>query len=67
MSQPKIAAFAGSLRAGSFNKKLLAVAVEGARAAGAEVTVIDLRETRSCMRSAWPDDNGKCKIARDIG
>jgi NAD(P)H-dependent FMN reductase len=44
MSQPKILAFAGSLRAGSFNKKLLAIAADAARAVGAEVTVIDLRE-----------------------
>ena len=40
----KILAFGGSLRAESFNKKLVKIAVEGARAAGGEVTLVDLRE-----------------------
>src|SRR6266540_2529918 len=44
MTQPKILAFAGSVRSGSYNKKLVKVAAEHARAAGAEVTLIDLRE-----------------------
>ncbi|MEL7087282.1 MAG: NAD(P)H-dependent oxidoreductase [Planctomycetota bacterium] len=42
MSQPKILAFAGSLRAGSFNKKMVRVAARGAEAAGAEVVAFDL-------------------------
>ena len=41
---PKILAFAGSLREDSLNKKVLQVAAEGARAAGAEVTIADLRD-----------------------
>ena len=44
MSQPKIVAFAGSTRTGSFNKKVIAIAADAARAAGAEVTVVELRD-----------------------
>jgi len=42
--EPRILAFAGSLRTGSFNKKLAAVAAGAAREAGAEVTLVDLRD-----------------------
>lgn len=41
---PKILAFAGSTREASYNKKLVKIAAEGAKAAGAEVTYIDLRD-----------------------
>ena len=44
MSQPKILAFGGSLRAGSFNQKTATLAAEGARSAGADVTLIALRD-----------------------
>jgi NAD(P)H-dependent FMN reductase len=44
MSAPKILAFAGSTREGSYNKKLARLAAESARAAGAEVTLLDLRD-----------------------
>lgn len=40
--QPKILAFAGSLRKDSFNKKLIKIAARGAEEAGAKVTLIDL-------------------------
>ena len=43
-SQPKILAFAGSTREASYNKKLVKIAAEGAKAAGAEVTYVDLRD-----------------------
>ena len=41
---PKILAFAGSTRTASYNKQLVRIAAQGARAAGAEVTRIDLRD-----------------------
>jgi chromate reductase, NAD(P)H dehydrogenase (quinone) len=41
---PKILAFAASTRKDSFNKKLVKVAVAGARGAGAEVTELDLAD-----------------------
>jgi NAD(P)H-dependent FMN reductase len=44
MPIPKVLAFGGSLRRDSFNQKLATVAAEGAREAGAEVTVIALRD-----------------------
>jgi chromate reductase, NAD(P)H dehydrogenase (quinone) len=41
---PKILAFAGSTRKESFNKKLVKIAADAARAAGAEVTYLDLKD-----------------------
>jgi chromate reductase, NAD(P)H dehydrogenase (quinone) len=41
---PKILAFAGSTRKDSYNKKLVQVAIRGAKAAGAQVTYLDLRD-----------------------
>jgi NAD(P)H-dependent FMN reductase len=40
----KILAIAGSLRERSFNKRVLNIAVKGARDAGGNVTVVDLRD-----------------------
>lgn len=42
--KPKILAFAGSLREKSYNKRVLKVAVEGAKNAGAEVAYVDLKD-----------------------
>lgn len=41
---PKLLAFGGSLRKGSYNKLLARAAADAARRAGAEVTVLDLKE-----------------------
>jgi chromate reductase, NAD(P)H dehydrogenase (quinone) len=43
-SAPTILAFSSSTRADSLNKKLIAIAVAGARAAGGTVDLIDLRD-----------------------
>lgn len=42
--QPKILAFAGSLRKDSYNKKLVKIAIKGAEEAGAKVTYVDLKD-----------------------
>ena len=46
MPSPKVLAFAGSLRAGSLNKKLARLAADAARSAGADVTLLDLADYR---------------------
>lgn len=43
-NRPKILAFAGSLRKASFNKMMIKVAAKGAEDAGADVTIIDLKD-----------------------
>jgi len=44
MSTPRILAFAGSARKDSYNGRLVQIAAEGARNAGAEVTLLDLKD-----------------------
>jgi chromate reductase len=44
MKTPRILAFGGSLRRESYNHRLAAIAAAGGREAGAEVTVISLRD-----------------------
>ncbi|MDH3217848.1 MAG: NAD(P)H-dependent oxidoreductase [Candidatus Krumholzibacteria bacterium] len=43
-AKPRILAFAGSARTGSYNKLLVRIAAAGARAAGAETTYVDMRD-----------------------
>lgn len=44
MSSKRILAFSGSLRQGSYNHQLVSIAARGARGAGAQVTLIRLRD-----------------------
>ncbi|MES2659412.1 MAG: NAD(P)H-dependent oxidoreductase [Verrucomicrobiota bacterium] len=46
MKKPRILVFGGSLRAESYNQKLATIAAAAASAAGAEVTLISLRDYR---------------------
>ena len=63
--QPRIVAFAGSARKDSLNLQLVKVAAEGARAAGAEVTVLDMRDfpmplfNQDLEEAEGPPENGR--------
>ena len=54
----RILAIAGSYRKNSYNKRVLAIAADGARAAGADVTVIDLRDFPLPIYDADMQDGG---------
>jgi NAD(P)H-dependent FMN reductase len=57
--KPKILAFAGSLRENSYNKRVVKIAVEGAKRAGAEVTYINLSDYAMPIYDADDqDENG---------
>lgn len=56
--KPTILAFAGSLREHSYNKRVLKIAVEGARAAGAEVFEIDLLDYPMPIYNADDEERG---------
>lgn len=64
---PKLLAFAGSTRTNSYNKKLVKIAAEGAKKAGAEVTFIDLRDfplplfDEDLEKKRTPDDAKRLK------
>src|SRR5690349_10662962 len=62
----KILAFAGSAREGSLNKKLIKVAAEGARAAGGQVTLIDLRDFPLPMMDIDTEKEGYPENARKL-
>jgi chromate reductase len=70
--QPKILAFAGSLREKSYNKRILQVAIEGARRAGAEVTHIDLCDfempiyNEDIQKEGFPENATKLQKLRQI-
>ena len=63
----KILAFSGSLRAGSFNQKLVKIAADGAREAGAEVTVISLADfAMPIFDEDLEEKEGKSQKAKEL-
>jgi chromate reductase len=62
----KIFAFAGSLRAGSFNRKLIALAANDARAAGADVELGDFRDYCPPIYDGDVEANGAPKEAQAL-
>lgn len=67
MSKPRILVFGGSLRAESYNQKLAAIAAEAAREAGAEVTLIALRDHRLPLFDAdFEEEHGKTDEAKKL-
>jgi NAD(P)H-dependent FMN reductase len=64
---PKILAFAGSTRTESFNKKLIKVAADSARGAGAQVTLIDLRDfVMPLYDGDWEEAQGLPEAAKKL-
>ena len=63
----KILAFSGSLRAGSFNQKLVKIAADGAREAGAEGTVISLADfAMPIFDEDLEEKEGKLQKAKEL-
>ena len=60
----KLIAFSGSSRSGSFNQQLVEVAAEGARKAGAEVTVLNLGDFE--MPVFNEDQEAKNGVPKDV-
>ena len=59
MTPANILAFAGSARRDSWNRKVLTIAVTGAREAGAEVTVVNLGDYPMPIYNAdWHEEHG---------
>ncbi len=67
MKTPRILAFGGSLRAGSYNQKIAALAADGACAAGADVTLVALRDFRMpIFDQDEEDEHGMPEPAREF-